>query len=371
MRLKKCRTGFKALVLVLVVLGFRPNLLGQESCWAVDSSNALRPVFSFNLSCYKPVQSTELEDPSGLLALYLVKNGKTAPVPVTGSYKTFDGRLWLTPLVDLGEGLVFSLKSNLSSDTAGLLVYKTPFLTLPALDHPEVVKIFPERRAVPENILCFHVLFNQPMSQQQDAFRYVKVYHEGEEIPLIWKHTSTWTQNGKLLVLMIHPGRVKRGIAHRGKALSKGNIYRIVVGLDIKDSYGRKIAEEATKEFEIVDADYKVPKIKERHIEFPENRDRSPITLRFSEPMDYARLVNGIELHNENGIEVKHMVEHVNDKLYQFHPKDEWESGEYTLVLTHFVADLSGNQLDRKFEVRTKPNPDELETKRVLKFVVP
>lgn len=363
--------GVKAITLFLFVLGFQPFLSGQESCLSVDSSEALKPVFTFNLSCYKPEQSLELEDPSGLLALYLVKDGKLAPVPVTSSCTLLNDRVQLIPKFNLGEGLEFSLRGTLISGSAGLFTYKTPSLALPVLEEPKVVKIFPEERVVPENILCFHVLFNQPMSRQRDAYGYVKVYHEGEEIPTIWKHTSTWAENGKLLVLMIHPGRVKRGIAHPGEILSKGKTFKMVIGVEIKDAYGRSLLQEATKEFEIGEADYKVPKMKKRDMELPEERDLSPITLKFSEPMDYARMVEGTQLLNKDGAEVEHRVECVNDNLFRFYPQENWESGQHELVLTRLVADLSGNQLDRKFEVKTKPSEEDLLEKRVIKFTIP
>lgn len=356
-------------IVSLLFLTFHVPLMAQDSYLEIDSNEALYPTFSIDLSQHKTAEFAMPEDPKGLLALFLVSNEQVSPVPVTGKYAFEEGQLSLRPLIKLGEGLTFKLVYKKEMNTLEF-VYKTPKAVLPYSDPPKVLNIFPGESAVPENILCFHVLFDRPMSQDIEAYREVRIFHDDEEVPLVWKHAAYWTQNGQLLVLMVHPGRVKRGISYLGKAFNSGNTYSLVVGKNIADAHGRMLTEETTKQFGVTNADHKVPKIRKRQIQFPENQDQSPVIVSFSEPMDYACMVEGTRLLNKQGDEVKFKVEHVNDQLYLFRPEDDWRQGSYQLVMTNVVGDLCGNRFHRKFETTSKPGKKQMESRKTLEFII-
>src|SRR5262249_33960030 len=77
-----------------------------------------------------------------------------------------------------------------------------------------VEKIYPSGDKLPENQLRFYLHFSAPMSRH-DAYTHVKLLDEkGKEVasPFLELGEELWDPAGKRFTLLLHPGRVKRGL---------------------------------------------------------------------------------------------------------------------------------------------------------------
>lgn len=342
----------------------------QTSVVSVDSTLALRPVFTIEFSHHVNFDNVRQEDYQSLLALFLVTANGPSKIPVSGEYLLDNGQLSFQPLTDLGQGLSFSVQQQVSDGQVGRRTYRTPEAVLLHAAPPQVLKVFPESDVLPENILCFHVLFDRPMFKDQDAHQRAKIFSEGVEVPMVWKHMSHWIQNGQLLVLMVHPGRVKQGISYLGKAFEAGKEYTLLIEQEITDPQGRTLVSTFKKEFKVAKVDHQIPKIKKSRIAFPEAMSSAPIRLNFSEPMDFACMLEGLEVIDETGQLLEVKIEHISDHQYTVTPAAAWSAGTYQLVFDKVVSDLSGNRFNRKFETTKKPTQEELNKELIFEFVL-
>lgn len=345
------------------------NCAGQSTGLYIDSSARLRPMFSIELSTQNHSDIVEREDFQRLLALFLTTNGAVSSIPVSGRHELKGDTLFFRPTVALGEGLQFMVR-YVSKESVNYQKYHTPPAALEYANPPKVLKVFPAADELPENILCFHVLFDRPMVTTVDAYKQARIYCNGEEVPLVWKHQAYWTQNNQLLVLMVHPGRVKRGIDYLGKAFESGNTYTLVIAQDITDLKGRKITQSVEKEFRIVKADHRTPKVKKGGIVFPETTNIDPIDVTFSEAMDHACMVEGLEVIGPSGERVPVGVEWINDDRFRVVPQQNWVPGEYQVVFNKVVGDLSGNRFHKKFETRKKPRAAHTVPQKTFSFTI-
>lgn len=336
----------------------------------IDSSAQLRPLFSIELSAAPFAHAERQEDFGGLLALFLESSQGISNIPVTGRYTRNNNTLSFQPLTPLGNDLHFVIRFSTPEGTVLQAKYHTPKAVLQYSNPPKVAHVYPTSSTIPENILCFHVLFDRPMDQDPEAYQKARIFSAGKEVPLIWKHTAFWTHGGKLLVLMVHPGRVKRGISYLGKAFEIGKSYTLVIEREIKDPQGRILTEQVEKEFTIGKADHKMPKLKKHRLSLPNASGSDPIELTFSEAMDFACMVEGLQVVDASNTPIPVSITHISDQQYKIVPEKDWAPGTYQLVLTPVVGDLCGNRFNRRFETTQKPSAQLLKTSQIFEFVV-
>lgn len=342
----------------------------QDSALLIDQTDRLRPIISVKLPAPELDAAERQEDYSGLLALFLVTEKGLSSIPVTGYYERKLNELTFQPVTDLGSGLSFSIRYSSGQGQHAYTPYTTPKTQYVDEDLPRALNIYPGSEVLPENILCFHVLFDRPMNKDTKAYQHARIYSNGEEVPLVWKHRAYWTHNGSLLVLMVHPGRIKRGIDYFGKAFEVGKEYTLVIEAGIKDAQDRKLNEAIKKTFTIEKADRKVPKIRKSQLLFPDQQGATPIQLSFSEPMDFGCMVEGIQVLDSNNHPVPIKVVHRSDDHYHITPIENWQSGTYQLTLKPTVGDLCGNRFNKKFETRRKPSQKQIRSPQVFAFTV-
>ena len=360
----------RRIAVTMLMLALALTSKGQPGFLSVDSAHALRPVFTIDLSDHSNFDNLKQEEPQVLLALFLITANEPSEIPVSGEYIWDESKLSFQPISNLGNGLLFSVQYKTPDGIVEQRIYRTPKAILLHAAPPQVLKVFPESDVLPENILCFHVRFDRPMFKDHDAYKKARIFCDGVEVPLVWKHVSHWTQDGQLLVLMVHPGRVKRGISYLGKAFESGKEYTLVIEREIPDPQGRTLVTTFKKEFKVTKADHQVPKIKKSKISFPKTSGSEPIRLSFSEPMDFACMIEGVEVIDEEGQLVSVKIEHLSDHQYTVTPTGIWSSGTHQLVFDKVVSDLSGNRFNKKFETTKKPTPEDLNQALIFEFVV-
>lgn len=287
---------------------------------------------------------------SNLLNLYMIISDTPATVPVSGSYTITGRELSFLPTYTLGDGKEFEVQYR----TGGQPVTKR--FIMPSKPKPtataSVITAYPRVDTVPYNTLFFHVRFSEPMLEDKDAYHYVKVYDEhGAERERAWRQKSFWLDSNKVLVLMIHPGRVKTGIHYEGPLFDSGRRYTIKVDTGIRDVNGQALNVAYTQQYYVGGEDRTCPKAEIAHKLLPKDKTREPILLSFSEYMDHASVTEGTNIYDHTGKHIPCIVSALaDDSHYQVMPLQKWQKGKYTLVLKSAVYDIAANRIGRPFE---------------------
>lgn len=318
---------------------------------AIDNKDARKPVIKLPVTAKQKLKGQKAGWES-LTSLFVVENGKPATTPVACRYTFNNDTLYCTPHLQLGSGLEFEVQVYGSGDT---LVKR---FTTPANPNtgppPQVIAVYPDADMISTNILMFHAVFNIPMSENPLAFRHVKLFDEnGNEKQMVWREKSNWADSGRHLVLMIHPGRVKRGIGYfegEGELFEPGKKYTLVITTELTDQDNRSLVKEYTKTFTATQPDRVMPEFKQHKFTAPAPETLLPLELTFSEGMDYGSMAIGIKVADSAGKKVNGMVIPINGEKWRFIPRDPWQQGQYTVELNDYVTDIAGNHLVRRFE---------------------
>lgn len=307
----------------------------------IDSSNAYKPVFKIygidTSTAFTYTFSSNISENSSSIICDKYISGDTISI---------------VPKFTLNFNEVYKLRISYAGSAYQETAYSTPKRNTNLSS--EVVTIYPNQDTIPTNILMFHVLFNDAMEENPIAFRHVKLLDENNhEKQMVWREKSNWTQDGKHLVLMIHPGRVKRGIRYMidsGQLFEPGKKYTLVITDSLLDSHGNRMAKEYRKTFVIKEEDRTIPEANSEQIDLPEAGTKEPITITFNDAMDYGGMQIGVNLLYLDSIKVQGKITTDNGKQWHYTPSNEWEKGSYTLILNDYVIDLASNHLNRRFE---------------------
>lgn len=335
-------------LLLLSIIGCTKNTSSFEPY--VDQSDSLLPVFRFALN---PGRETAFKkgDFNTLVKLFMVTENKVSQTPVGTSLILLNDTFESKPLNLLGYGIEFEWQLYYGKDTFRHR-FKTPAKrTAPGL--VEVEKVFPLADSIPENTLLFHIIFNEPMIEDPMAFKLVSVIGEsGEAMPFTWREKASWADNGTQLVLMIHPGRIKREIMYAkeyGPLFKPGKSYQLKVDSGIKSLSG-KAFKGYFKTYTIKAVDRTSPKIIGIK-SAPKLHSTDAIIIEFDEGMDYGSLQIGMKIFDKDRKVVSGKMVAINDRLWQFTPETAWSNQYYSVDLDDYCADLASNHLGREFEV--------------------
>lgn len=336
----------KALILIL---------LCPFGVWAqhiqIDDTDPLQPVIRVANIYEGKVPSDSVEkNVESLLTFTQVMDGKPAPVSVSGKYTHKDGDLIFKPLTDLGAGLEFEIRYQ-----SEVQKYQTPKPLNANEPLAYVENVFPASTEVPRNILFFHVQFSNTMLHDINGYENVRILDpQGKEIPTVWRQRSYWLEDQKVLVLMVHPGKVKRGIDME-IPFQIGETYTLEVLPEMKDVYGRAMAKPYVHQFTIIAEDYEMPKVLFDLIKKPKANSRKTLIIPFSEGMDHSSIVDGVKIYTRDGKQINGVYTwNETDQTFGFVPNEKWVSGEYQIVFEKKVCDFANNRLNRPFEMKSR-----------------
>lgn len=319
----------------------------------IDNANAFLPVVKVKINNGQKEIAKPKAEWETISGLFIVTDSGTSPYAVSCKYTLKGDTLYFTPLQSLGSDMQFVVQAYNGSDTI-IERLSTPQYTNSYIK-PAVENIFPLAEAIPENILMFHVRFETSMVEDPEAFEQIVLLDEdGKEKELVWREKSNWTDEGRHLVLMIHPGRIKRDIEYMeeyGKLFEKGKKYTLVVPAQMLDKFGNQLGKEYRKNFYVKQTDRDIPVFLTTQFHAPERETKTALQLKFSEAIDYGTSQIGIEIRNSSDEKVAGKIEVETDDKFQFVPDNKWEKGKYKVVLNDYLTDLASNHFTRKFEV--------------------
>ncbi len=357
-----------ALLIGIVAQACKNNNTNGAATISIDSTNVYLPVIKIKLDDRQKnliAKKAEWETISGLFS---INNHKVSPYSVTCKYTVTDDTLIFTPVLPLGNGIDFEVQVYNQNHTATKR-YTTPLYTTQQ-QVPSVNNIYPLVKTIPSNILMFHVSFSTSMNEDIMAFKDVLIVDEnGVEKKMVWREKSNWANDGKHLVLMIHPGRIKRGIDYMeqlGPLFEEGKQYTLIIPPSLTDRYGQPLGQEYKKTFTICAPDRNMPAYKQSTFVAPHKNTKEAITLNFTEAIDYGTAYLGIEVYTADSTKVEGVVIPTNsDSQWGFVPTKNWQDKKYILSLNDYLADIASNHLTRKFEVK---HIDSIAKRHTLKY---
>jgi len=164
---------------------------------------------------------------------------------------------------------------------------------------------------------------------------------DGVQIQEPFLEQELWSPDGKLLTVLMHPGRVKSGlIAHdeRGPILSPGEA--VTLALD-----GHPI-----KQWRVGPANTVGPAISAWKISAVRVGSRQPIAVTLNKPID-GRDADYLAITDERDRRVAGRAQLANgESTWTFVPDSPWRAGAYKLVARGTLEDAAGNRLEGHFE---------------------
>lgn len=303
------------------------------------------------------VTGAEPEELASFLRLYVKESLVSGSrQPVLGEVSVEERSVVFRPRFPLEAGVTYV--AQFQCDSAQSLVSKEFVIPKPS-DNPStrVATVYPTAEVLPQNLLKFYLHFSAPMSQG-DAYNYIELKTENGRLlehPFLEIEEELWDASGKRLTLLLDPGRVKRGLVPReedGAILDRGGKYQLCIKSQWPDARGVPLVQGVVKRFTVGPEDFTQPDPTNWRIVAPHAQTLEALTLEFPEPLDHATVSRGITLENGNGDVVRGEFTFTRQETRaHFKPFKEWRSGLYDLRISTLIEDLSGNSIQRAFEV--------------------
>ena len=224
---------------------------------------------------------------------------------------------------------------------------------------PRVALVQPSGPEVPANLLRFSIRFEAQV-EGPVLRRLALLRADGIPIREPFLEQELWSPDGKLLTVLMHPGRVKSGlIAHdeRGPILSPGE--DVTLALD----------GHAIKQWRVGPADTVGPAVSAWKISAVRVGSRRPIVVTLDKPIDgldadYLAIADARDRRVAGGVQLAN-----GESTWTFVPNSPWRAGAYKLVARGTLEDPAGNRLGSHFETPID-SPSGPPVDAVIPFVV-
>jgi hypothetical protein len=214
---------------------------------------------------------------------------------------------------------------------------------------PHVVLVQPSGTQVPANLLRISIRF---AAQVGDPVlpRITLLHADGSKIQEPFLEQELWSPDGKVLTIMMHPGRVKSGLMARkvmGPILIAGD--NVSLALD-----GHPI-----KRWRIGVANEGGPDTSAWKLSVVKPKSLQPLIVELDGPID-GRDAGYLGIADAGGHRVAGRGRlTVGESAWTFTPDAPWRAGEYQLVVRGALEDSAGNRVSSRFEtsVYSPPGP--------------
>ncbi len=287
------------------------------------------------------------------LCIVDAQTGKPGPA-MFGAYERFNADLIFRPRLGLEPGRTYRAFFGPEGDPVVTKDYRPALLNdgKPAT----VVKIYPTADVVPANLLKFTIYFSQPMRGGRDIFSQIEILDaDGKVVSDAWLMDEIWDKTGQVLIIYIHPGRIKWGLVLRdvlGPVLYPDRDYTLVIRGALADANGHTLGKDITKKFHTTAEDRVRIDLGEWKLEAPTAGTVAPLLLRFPKSLDHHSLQQFLTVEDSQGKVVAGSPSlGKEEKAWSFTPAHSWESQGYRLVIGGRLEDLAGNTPQRPFDL--------------------
>lgn len=205
---------------------------------------------------------------------------------------------------------------------------------------PRVVLVQPSGPKVPANLLRISVTF---VAQVEGPLlpRLALLRADGSQIQEPFLEQELWSPSGKILTVMMHPGRVKTGLKARDE---KGPI------LSVGDDVALALDGVPIKRWIVGPADEIGPMASEWKVSAVRVESKQPLVVALDGPID-GRDADYLAIADVRDRRVAGRAQLTNgESTWTFTPSAPWRPGAYKLVVRGTLEDPAGNRLGSHFE---------------------
>ncbi len=294
------------------------------------------------------------EPAEGWASIFPVYAGTGDVPPMLGSYSVKDHVLAFHPRFPMAAGVRYRAVFKTGAEPVeaifnGPLSEKNPLT--------KVERIYPSASTLPSNALRLYIFFSAPMSRGE-AWTHIHLIDADSaqpvELPFLELDQELWDQNNQRLTVLFDPGRIKRGLVPTttiGPAVVEGKRYKLVIDREWHDARGVSLVEGFEKSFRGGPSDRVPPEPKKWRVTPPRAGTTEPLIVDFPKPMDYVLLQRMIGIFDGRGEVAGKIVIDRDETQWRFTPRETWKAGTYRISAENILEDISGNHLDRPFDV--------------------
>ncbi|MCB9397802.1 MAG: hypothetical protein H6510_08305 [Acidobacteria bacterium] len=242
-------------------------------------------------------------------------------------------------------------------------------LNLPKIDTVKTLLIghWPAADVLPQNLLRFYLTFSQPMKRAWDV-KHIILLDSGVPIETAFVEIDAglWNEAATRLTLILHPGRVKRGVGSHeamGPVLQAGHHYQLKIE-GLQDAYGQVIEPWSTH-FVVGEPDFDSPDPGRWNLELPHANSRDALFLEVPEEIDPFILQRSLSIHGPKG-KILGAISLMRNQ-WVFTPLQPWPQGDFRLHFESFIEDWAGNRPGRLFE-SASPDDREMSSERLFQI---
>ncbi|HKD08979.1 MAG TPA: hypothetical protein VKB79_23955 [Bryobacteraceae bacterium] len=293
----------------------------------------------------------DAEPAAGWSSVFRVYVSSADSQPVMGSYAVENGDLVFHPRFPIAR---VAYRAVFAPPGIGPIaaIFDPPPGPKPST---RVEQIYPTADVLPANALKLYICFSAPMSRGEAWSHIHLLDSEGRQVKLAFLEIEQelWDPDNRRLTVLFDPGRIKRGLVpalQDGLPIREGQTYTLVVDIGWHDGQGVPLAEGFRKTFRGGPVDRDLPEPRLWRIQPPLGGTTDPLVVDFPKPMDYALVQRMIHVPGVDGA----VTISRNETEWRFTPATPWKPGSWTIVADNALEDVSGNRLNRAFDVDLK-----------------
>jgi hypothetical protein len=325
-------------------------VLGAASAGPIISIQLDRGAFRVSGAGFDPT----VEPAEGWTSIFAVYASERDVQPMLGTYEVADHVLIFHPRFPLAAGAHYRAVFQAPGTHTEASFDGPPIATNPLT---RVDRIYPSTDILPSNALRLYIYFSAPMSRGE-AWTHIHLIDADTdrpvEIPFLELDQELWDQNNRRLTVLFDPGRIKRGLVPTttiGPSVVEGKRYKLRIDKEWHDARGVNLIEGFEKPFRGGPADRTPPSPDKWRIATPKGSTTGPLIVVFPKPMDYVLLQRMIGIFDASSEIPGEITVARNETEWRFTPREPWKPGAYHITADNTLEDISGNHLDRPFDV--------------------
>ncbi|HEY5823868.1 MAG TPA: Ig-like domain-containing protein, partial [Cyclobacteriaceae bacterium] len=286
------------------------------------------------------------------LIVRLLKEGNITPI--IGSYQKQNDAILFEPIISFTRGLSYEILLN------NKIISQLKIPDADQKNAPELLSIYPAKDTLPENLLKMHFLFSKPMQESQSVRHLTLLRNNTDTLhgTFLDLQPELWNEEGTILTVWLDPGRIKRDLQPNkqlGTPLQSNTKYKLIVSNQWKDKNGASLTRQYQKDFITTLRDSISPNPKIWNIQTPPINSTQPLVINFHESLDYNLINTTLHIIDHTNVEVKGKWQlNENADKINFIPALSWAEDDYQLQVESRLEDLSGNNLNRAFDIDVK-----------------
>jgi hypothetical protein len=190
----------------------------------------------------------------------------------------------------------------------------------------------------------------------QDIFDQIYLLDDkGNKVHDPWLRDELWDATEQLLILYIHPGRIKWGLLLRmmfGPVFLPDRQYTLVISPKLLDRSGQPLGKEHRYSFRTGAEDRQRINLSKWKITPPAAGTKDAVTLDVPQPLDNSAMKRFLKIVDHRNEVVPGKVEiTTGEQKWFFRPERAWTAAAYQLVIDRELEDVAGNTPVTAFDV--------------------